>query len=176
MWLRYSPNSRSFAGEPLSLISAGAVVWFLVRFVLIGMRDAAHTGSQIEPRRARPRHPLAGLARPQNGYRTQTARSESCVGGSSRAGFPAGKSPSPSALVGGLSVGVAVYLPLLINDALGSSDFSMPHLVVLGFGPFGALIVGVLTALGVKAITPRSIAIRWPKRRDLRSVAVGVAG
>jgi hypothetical protein len=79
------------------------------------------------------------------------------------------------ALVGGLSVGVGIYLPWLILDVLidNEPDFMFDLLEGLGYGLFAALIVGIVSVLGVKAVTPRSMAIRW-KLRDLRSVAAMV--
>jgi hypothetical protein len=84
------------------------------------------------------------------------------------------------ALVGGLSVGVGVCLLLLIRDALlllthvYGPAFIGDLLGGLGFGLFGALMVGLAGIRGVKAIAPRSMAIRWPKLQDLRSVSAMV--
>jgi hypothetical protein len=81
------------------------------------------------------------------------------------------------ALVGGLSVGVGVCLAWLVPDALlyNQPDISDAGLLKgLEIGLFAAFIVGVLSVLGVKAIAPRSMAIRWPKLRDLRSVGTMV--
>jgi hypothetical protein len=76
------------------------------------------------------------------------------------------------ALVGGLSVGITVCLALLIFDVafIGGPVFVFDLLAGFAFGLFGALMVGLVSVLGVKAITPRSMAIRWPKLRDLRTV------
>jgi hypothetical protein len=86
------------------------------------------------------------------------------------------------ALLGGLSVGVAVGLAWLFIDiawlildlVVAESPFIKVLLAGLGSGLFGALIVGLASVLGVKAITPRSMAVRWPKLRDIRSVAAMV--
>jgi hypothetical protein len=86
------------------------------------------------------------------------------------------------ALLGGLSVGVGVYLASLIFNAVwlildlfvAEPRFFKVLLGGLGCGLFGALIVGLVSVLGVKAITPRSMAVRWPKPRDIRSVATTV--
>jgi hypothetical protein len=86
------------------------------------------------------------------------------------------------ALLGGLSVGVAVCLAWLFIDiawlildlVVAESPFFKVLLGGLGSGLFGALIVGLASVLGVKAITPRSMAVRWPKLRDIRSVAAMV--
>jgi hypothetical protein len=79
------------------------------------------------------------------------------------------------ALVGGLSVSVGVYLAWLIIDALAyRPDFISDLSIGLGFGLFGALWVGLIGVLGVKVVTPRSVAIRWPKLRDFRSVGAMV--
>jgi hypothetical protein len=79
------------------------------------------------------------------------------------------------ALVGGLLVGVGIYLPWLILDVLiyNEPDFMFDFLEGLGYGLFAALMVGIVSVLGVKAVTPRSMAVRW-KLRDLRSVAAMV--
>jgi hypothetical protein len=76
------------------------------------------------------------------------------------------------AVVGGLSVAVPVCLVWLIYDAAVESehDFFYDLLVGLTYGLLGALMVGLVGILGVKAIAPRSMAVRWPKLRDLRSV------
>jgi hypothetical protein len=76
------------------------------------------------------------------------------------------------ALVGGLSVSVAVGLPLLIFDALtGGMDALIPYLLTgLVSGLLGALLVGLVSVRQVKAVAPRSMGIRWPKTPDLRSV------
>jgi hypothetical protein len=75
-------------------------------------------------------------------------------------------------LLGGLSVGVGVCLVSLIIDLalIGEPIFSGDLLFGLAFGLLGALTVGLVSLLGLKAITPRSMAVRWPKLRDLRSV------
>jgi hypothetical protein len=80
------------------------------------------------------------------------------------------------ALVGGLSVGVGVCLAFLVPRALlyDEPNFSNDLLKGLEIGLFAAFIVGVLSVLGVKAVSPRSMAIRWPKLRDLRSVGTMV--
>jgi hypothetical protein len=86
------------------------------------------------------------------------------------------------ALLGGLSVGVGIYLGwLFINAAwlildlfVREPPFFEVLLAGLVSGLFGALIVGLVSVLGVKAITPRSMAVRWPKLRDIRSVAAMV--
>jgi hypothetical protein len=77
------------------------------------------------------------------------------------------------ALVGGLSVSVAVCLAWLIIDAaLPGDSFIFGLLAGLVFGLIGALTVGLASALGLKAISPRSMAVRWPKLRDLRVSAM----
>ena len=86
------------------------------------------------------------------------------------------------ALLGGLSVGVGVCLAWLFIDiawlildlVVAESRFFKILLAGLGFGLFGALMVGLVSVLGVEAITPRSMAVRWPKLRDIRSVAAMV--
>jgi hypothetical protein len=84
------------------------------------------------------------------------------------------------ALLGGLSVGVGVclawlsiiaaWLDLLVREV----QFFKVLLGGLGFGLSSALMVGLVSVLGVKAVTPRSMAVRWPKLRDIRSVAAMV--
>ena len=86
------------------------------------------------------------------------------------------------ALVAGLSVSVGVWLAWLFIDiawlildlVVAESRFFKILLAGLGFGLFGALIVGLVSVLGVEAITPRSMAVRWPKLQDLRSMAAMV--
>jgi hypothetical protein len=80
------------------------------------------------------------------------------------------------ALIGGLPVGVGISLVALILGALLYKEhiFSDHLLKALEIGLFAALIVGVLSVLGVKSIAPRSMAIRWPKLRDLRFVGAMV--
>jgi TIR domain len=89
------------------------------------------------------------------------------------------------ALLGGLSVGVGVCLAWLFKNAawlifdlfVAEPPFFLLFKILLaglGFGLFGALIVGLVSVLGVEAITPRSMTIRWPKLRDIRSVAAMV--
>jgi hypothetical protein len=86
------------------------------------------------------------------------------------------------ALLIGLSVSVGVCLAWLIIDAawlildlfVREPNFIEDLLAGLGFGLFGALMVGLITVLGVKAITPRSMTVRWPKLRDIRSAAAMV--
>jgi hypothetical protein len=86
------------------------------------------------------------------------------------------------ALLGGLSVGVAVYLAwlsitaawLILDLLVSEPRFFWVLLGGLGFGLFGALMVGLVSVLGVKAIAPRSMAVRWPKLRDIGSVAAMV--
>jgi hypothetical protein len=80
------------------------------------------------------------------------------------------------ALVGGLSVGVGVCLGALVLDGalIGEPNFIGDLWAGLGFGLLGALMVGLVSVLGAKAITPRSMAVRWPKLRDLRSLGAMV--
>jgi hypothetical protein len=80
------------------------------------------------------------------------------------------------ALVGGLSVSVAVGLALLIFDALtpGAEAHIANLVIALVSGLVGALLVGLSSVLRVKAVAPRSMAIRWPKTRDLHSVGAMV--
>jgi hypothetical protein len=86
------------------------------------------------------------------------------------------------ALLGGLSVGVGVWLAWLFIDiawlildlVVAESRFFKILLAGLGFGFFAALIVGLVSVLGIEAITPRSMAVRWPKLRDIRSMAAMV--
>jgi hypothetical protein len=86
------------------------------------------------------------------------------------------------ALLGGLSVGVGIYLAwlfinaawLILNLFVAEPPFFEVLLAGLVSGVFGALIVGLVSVLGVEAITPRSMAVRWPKLGDIRSVAAMV--
>jgi hypothetical protein len=86
------------------------------------------------------------------------------------------------ALLGGLTVGVGVCLAtlfiiaawLILDLFVAEPRFFKVLLAGLGFGLFGALMVGLVSVLGVKAITPRSMAVRWPKLPDIRSVAAMV--
>jgi hypothetical protein len=84
------------------------------------------------------------------------------------------------ALVAGLSVSVGVCLAWLIIDAafLNGADFIgilRAHFIYcllagLVFGLFGALMVGLVSVRGFKAVTPRSTTLRWLKPQDFRSV------
>jgi hypothetical protein len=70
------------------------------------------------------------------------------------------------ALVAGLSVSVGVFLAWLITFGLIGA-----LRVGLIFGLVGALMVGLVSVRGFNAVTPRSMAVRLPKKtQDLRSV------
>jgi hypothetical protein len=86
-------------------------------------------------------------------------------------------------LSGGLSITVGVSFVLLLIEAF-MNGFSYPYWlsdllydrtvenrIALSFGLFGGLVVGLMSGLGARAVAPQSMAIRWPKLQDLRSVA-----
>jgi hypothetical protein len=76
------------------------------------------------------------------------------------------------ALIGGLSVSVGLCLVILITEvALGDvADLVFDLLGGLASGLFGAVAVVLFGVVGITAVTPRSMAVRWPRRQDLRSV------
>jgi hypothetical protein len=75
-------------------------------------------------------------------------------------------------LVGGLSVGICLSVILVIIDAATDGSVGLSSDLRSGgvFALFGALMVGMFGILGIRAAPPRSMAVRRPKMRDLRTV------
>jgi MFS family permease len=70
----------------------------------------------------------------------------------------------------GLVAGLLELLSPFSYESISWHDMVGGLLVGPVFGLFGGLVVGLVTGLGVQAVVPRSIAIRWPKLHDMGSV------